>query len=109
MLGIHSKRLAVVLLAAMPAVALGQSGTVAGTVVTMGSQRPLPGVEVTVAGVTGRGTITDGAGRFRLTDLPGTSVVLNVRFLGYRPAVDTVPVGKTDLRFELTERALELN
>src|SRR5689334_174053 len=103
------KRIATVMLFACPGVLAAQSGTVAGTVVAIGSQRPLAGVEVGVAGVAGRGAITDGSGRFRLTDLPGSTVVLNVRFLGYRPVIDTVPVGKTDIRIELSERALELN
>jgi len=97
------------LLMALPSVLLGQGGTVAGTIVAQGSQRPLAGVEVGVATAAGKGTITDGSGRFRLTDLPGTTVVLSVRFLGFRPVVDTVPVGTTDVRIQLTERALELN
>ncbi len=103
------KRIATVMLLACPGVLAAQSGTVAGTVVAIGSQRPLAGVEVGVAGIAGRGAITDGSGRFRLTDLSGSTVVLNVRFLGYRPVIDTVPVGKTDIRIELSERALELN
>ncbi|HZI41965.1 MAG TPA: SusC/RagA family TonB-linked outer membrane protein [Gemmatimonadaceae bacterium] len=96
------------LLIVAPGAARAQ-GAVAGTVVAQGSQRPLAGVEVGVAGLTGKGTLTDGSGRFRLNDLSGSSVVLNVRFLGYRPVVDTVPVGKTDIRVELVERVIELN
>jgi len=93
----------------VPGVTLAQGGTVSGTVVTQGSQRPLAGVEIGVAGGSRQGTVTDGSGRFKLADLSGTTVVLNVRFLGFRPVVDTVPVGKSDLRIELVERALELN
>ena len=100
---------AVVAVPAVPAVLGAQEGTVAGTVVARGSQRPLAGVAVGVVGVAGRGATTDGAGRFRITDLPGASVVLSVRYLGYRPETDTVRVGDTDVRFELTERVLELN
>lgn len=96
------------LVVAMPGALLGQGGTVGGTIVAQGSQRPLAGVEVGIAS-TGKGALTDGSGRFKLTDLPGTSVVLQVRFLGYRPVVDTVPVGRTDVRIELVERVLELN
>jgi len=97
------------LLIALPGVLLGQAGTVGGTIVAQGSQRPVAGVEVGVAGAAGREVLTDGSGRFKLTDLSGGTVVLNVRFLGYRPVVDTVPVGKMDGRIELVERALELN
>lgn len=92
-----------------PGVLLAQAGTVSGTVVAQGSQRPLAGVEVGVAGAGARGTTTDGAGRFKLTDLSGPSVVLNVRYLGYRPEVDTVAVGRSDVRIALVERVLELN
>ncbi|HEY7236184.1 MAG TPA: SusC/RagA family TonB-linked outer membrane protein [Gemmatimonadaceae bacterium] len=97
------------LVVATPGALLGQGGTVGGTVVAQGSQRPLAGVEVGIAATPGKGALTDASGRFKLTDLTGASVVLQIRFLGYRPVVDTVPVGKTDVRVELVERVLELN
>ena len=96
-------------LIAMPGPLRAQGGIVAGTVVAQGSQRPLAGVAVGVAEIPGKGAITDGSGRFRVTDLPGTTVVLSVRFLGYRPVTDTVRVGTTDVRIELAERVVELN
>jgi TonB-linked SusC/RagA family outer membrane protein len=92
-----------------PALLRAQDGTVAGTVVAQGNQRPLAGVEVVVAGTQGKGTITDASGRFRVTGLTGPSVVLNVRFLGFRPLTDTVQVGTTDVRIEMSERVIELN
>src|ERR1043166_1165893 len=100
---------AAALLIAVPGLLPAQDGAVAGTVVAQGSQRPLAGVAVGVAEIPGKGAITDGSGRFRLTDLPGTTVVLSVRLLGYRPVTDTVRVGTTDVRIELAERVVELN
>jgi TonB-linked SusC/RagA family outer membrane protein len=102
--------------AAMIAVLLGaprslmaQDGAIAGTVVVSGSQRALPGVQVSVAGQVGRGAITDGAGRFRINGVTGTQVVVQARLLGFRPDSQSVRVGATDVRFSMSERALELN
>src|SRR5690349_13755485 len=100
---------ALLLLATAPSLARAQDGTVAGTVVAQGNQRPLAGVEVGVAGTPGKGTVTDASGRFRVTGLTGPTIVLNVRFLGFRPVTDTVQVGATDLRIEMSERVIELN
>jgi TonB-linked SusC/RagA family outer membrane protein len=105
----HSPATAVALVIALSGVLRAQGGVVAGTVVAQGSQRPLAGVDIGIAGTPGRGAVTDGSGRFRLTDLPGASVVLSVRYLGYRPVTDTVRVGATDVRIELSERVVELN
>jgi TonB-linked SusC/RagA family outer membrane protein len=97
------------LLGATPAVARAQTGTISGTVVAEGSLRPLANAQVTVDGQTGRGTVTDAGGRFRLAGLSGTSVTLTTRLLGFRQTSRTVQVGATDVRFVLTERAVELN
>ena len=97
------------LLGAAPIAAQAQQGTVAGTVLVEGAQRPLTGAQVTVEGQAGVGAITDGSGRFRITGLTGTTVTLNVRALGYRPETQTVNVGSTNLRFILSARAVELN
>ena len=97
------------LLLAAPSLLRAQEGTVAGTIVSQDNQRPLPGVEVGVVGTTPRGTVTDASGRFRLTGLTGTTVVLNIRVLGFRPVTDTVQVGTTDLRIQMSERVIELN
>jgi TonB-linked SusC/RagA family outer membrane protein len=94
---------------ALPQHARAQGGTVSGTVLTVASQRPLPGAEVGVQGVPGRGAVTDASGRFTLTGLSGTTAILDIRLIGYRPLVDTVTVGTTTLRVELTETAVELN
>jgi TonB-linked SusC/RagA family outer membrane protein len=96
-------------LLAVPALLRAQEGTIAGTVVAQGNQRPLAGVEVGVAGTNPKGAVTDASGRFRITGLTGSSVVINVRALGFRPVTDTVTVGTTNLRIEMSERVIELN
>jgi TonB-linked SusC/RagA family outer membrane protein len=100
---------ALVLLLTVPSHLRAQTGTVAGTVVAQGNQRPLAGVEVGVEGTPPRGVITDASGKFKVTGLTGSSVVLNIRFLGFRPLTDTVAVGSTDLHIEMSERVIELN
>jgi TonB-linked SusC/RagA family outer membrane protein len=97
------------LLGVAPAARAQQAGTLAGTVVAAGSQRPLSGAQVAVEGQAGKGAVTDASGRFRITGLTGTSVAVNVRALGYRPETQTVNVGATDIRIQLSERAVELN
>ena len=103
----------VVLLAAaflaLPPMLPAQQGVVSGTVVVAGSQRPLSGAQIIVAGETGRGAVSDASGRFAIAGLSGAEVVLNARLIGYRPATLTARVGATDVRFSMTERALELD
>jgi TonB-linked SusC/RagA family outer membrane protein len=100
---------AAMLLVTAPTVARAQGGTISGIVVNEGSQRPLQGVQITVAGQAGRGTLSDADGRFRLAGLPGSTVTLNARLIGYRPASRTAQVGATDVRFTMSERAVELD
>jgi TonB-linked SusC/RagA family outer membrane protein len=88
--------------------AQGNAGAVSGTVVARTSGRPLPGAQVSIAGSTS-GVVTDASGRFRLSGLAGSTVVLQARLIGFRPAVDTVTVGSSDVRFSLTESVVELN
>src|SRR5436305_9385688 len=80
-------------------IAAAQQGTVAGTVVVEGSQRPLPGAQITIQGDASRGAISDASGRFRITGLSGTSVTLDARMIGYRPMSQQVTVGATNVRF----------
>ena len=93
----------------MHGVARAQSGSVSGVVVAGATQRPLGGVQIGVEGAPGRGATTDGSGRFTIAGLTGSTAVLTVRFIGYRPVADTVRVGATDVRIALAERVLELD
>jgi len=92
-----------------PQLLSAQQGTVTGTVIVSGSQRALPGVQVTVSGQPGRGAISDVAGRFRIGGLTGGQVTLQARMVGFRPDSQSVTVGATDVRFVMSERAVELN
>lgn len=94
---------------AIPAGLCAQSGTVEGTTITQGTQRLLAGVQITVEGQPGKGAVSDASGRFRITGLSGETIVLNVRAIGFRPVLDTVRVGATNVRITLSERAIELN
>jgi TonB-linked SusC/RagA family outer membrane protein len=94
---------------AAPAELRAQAGVVEGTVVSKGTQRPLPAVQIAVAGVAGRGTTSDASGRFRITGLSGTTAVLTTRAIGFRPLTDTVIVGATNVRLVLSESVLELD
>ena len=96
-------------LGALPATLLAQDGVVAGTVTTERSDRPISGAQVFVQGEVGKGMVTDASGRFRITGLTGATVTLNVRMIGYRALSQSVRVGALDLRFALSERAVELD
>jgi TonB-linked SusC/RagA family outer membrane protein len=112
MSSIRLTRVATALTVAMlasPPLAHAQTGVVSGVVVVEGSQRPLPGAQVSVQNDPSRGVISDASGRFRLPGLSGTTVVLSARMLGYRPALQTVSVGASNVRFSLSERPLELD
>lgn len=95
-------------LAAAPAAA--QEGVVAGTVVAEATQRPIPGAEISVQGLTGRGAVADASGHFRIGGLTaGDRVTLVSRLVGYRPVTQTVAVGTMDVRFTLAYRPVELD
>ncbi len=98
--------LALGLAVAPPLVA--QGGEVGGTVLDRTSGAPVPSAQISVAGTTLR-TLSNAAGRFRFSDVPGTTAVLQVRVIGYRSLEDTVTVGSGDLRIALEPKALELD
>jgi TonB-dependent SusC/RagA subfamily outer membrane receptor len=99
--------LAAALGARPPAAAQGTQGTVAGVVVAEGTGAPVSDATVTVAG-TRIGTLTDERGRFRLANLPGSEVQLEVRRVGFALARVPARVGDSELRITLSERAVEL-
>src|SRR5216117_3645907 len=91
-----------------PVIVAAQGGSVAGIVVSRGSGAPVGDVQVTVAGTALR-AFTDARGRFDFDDLSGTSVVLQVRRIGFRVVTDTVDVGDTHVRVALEQKMLELS
>ncbi|MGH7717830.1 MAG: SusC/RagA family TonB-linked outer membrane protein [Gemmatimonadaceae bacterium] len=84
------------------------SGVVAGTVLESGSLQPVAGAQLTVQG-TGLGAATDASGRFRIQNVSGDQVTLEVRRLGFRPHTQTARVGDTDVRVVLTETVVALD
>jgi hypothetical protein len=58
---------------------------------------------------TGRGTITDARGRFRLDGVTGSEVTLQVQMIGFQRASQTVAVGRADVTFSLQQSAIELD
>lgn len=102
-----SALLALCCLAAVPASASAQ-GTVAGTVVAADDQAAVPGAQISVVGTTLR-TTADENGRFRFSDVPGTSVTLEVRRIAYKLARVQVRVGDDNVRIALTLNPTSLN
>lgn len=96
------------LLAMGHAPALAQQGAITGQVLNQRSLQPVAGAQITVAG-TEIGALSDAEGRFHLRGLEGAEVELRVTIIGYRPLTRTVPVGSTDVRLVLEERAIELD
>jgi TonB-linked SusC/RagA family outer membrane protein len=70
------------LLAAGPADAFGQSGTITGTVTSRDGQQPLSGVVVAVMG-TNLTALTNEQGRFLLLNVPSGTHTITARHLGY--------------------------
>lgn len=85
-----------------------QEQFVSGTVVAARSLQPLVGAQVTVEG-TDQGALTDDRGRFRIQNVSGQEVTLEVVMLGYRTLTQTVPVGDANVRLALTETAVQLD
>ena len=104
--GIVPLVIAVLVLLAGAVSARGQ--VVVGTVVDANTAQPLVGAVVAIEG-TESGTLTDGGGRFRLEDLLGTQVTLRVQMLGFRTLTETVQVGDTNIRMELSPQAISLD
>lgn len=88
---------------AIPAVSTSvraQDNSIAGRVVSAGSNEPLPAAQISVVGSSLR-VNSDDQGRFRLTGLSGTSVRLDVRRIGYRGVEVTARIGQTDVLVQL--------
>lgn len=59
------------------------TGRISGTVVDKQTQKPLVGVSVSLAG-TGKGTVTDSAGTFRLTEIDVKTYNIECSLVGYK-------------------------
>ena len=98
--------MALVAAAASPAAA--QDGVIAGTVMAGRTDRAVTGAQVTVQGQAGRGAVADASGRFRITGVAGTEVVLQARLIGYQTATQTVRVGDLNVRLTMNEAPVSL-
>ena len=101
---------AVILTLARPALIAAQatSGTITGTILATGSETPIASAQIAAQG-TGRLTLSDANGRFRLTGLPAGDVTLEIRRVGYKPVTQRVAAGTEGLRILLSESPIELN
>lgn len=84
-----------------------QDNSVSGRVRAAGTDEPLAGAQIIVAGGTQR-TATDNQGLFRITGLRGTTVTLDVRRIGYHSQRVSARVGQTDLVVTLTSNPASL-
>jgi TonB-linked SusC/RagA family outer membrane protein len=100
--------LAITLTAPLAAQAVAGTGVISGTVLATGSEAPVANAQITAQG-TGRLTVSDANGRFRLTGLPSGDVTLEIRRVGFRALTQRATVGTDGLRILLTESPIELN
>jgi TonB-linked SusC/RagA family outer membrane protein len=94
------------LLFAPIAMAHAQGGTVSGVVLDR-NQTPLPNVQITVRG-TQLGTQTDANGRFRISGIAGSSAVLDIRRLGFKPVSATASPG-SEARISMEPASINLD
>jgi len=87
--------------------AAAQTGTIAGTVVST-SGLPLANAQVRVEEAN-RSVSTDANGRFVITGLPGTTVTVEARRIGFRAVREVVPVGTMTIRLHLAEQVVALD
>lgn len=88
-----------------------QTGTIAGTVLAGGTNRPVEGAQISLPG-TGMGTLTNAQGRFLLLNAPAGPRTVRVTMVGYTTEEQqiTVQAGETvTVEFYLTQTALALD
>src|SRR6266705_1969414 len=85
-----------------------QRGAIAGVVTNRVTGDAIAGADVTVTGTALR-ALTTQSGRLRFDDVPGTTAVLHVRVIGFRPMDDTVTVGDLNVRIGLDQKVIELS
>jgi len=88
-----------------------RTGTVSGLVTRARTGEPVSGAQVQIVG-TGIGAITDGQGRFEISQVPAGETEVQVQVLGYSTMSRTVNVpagGVATVNFELAQEALALD
>jgi TonB-linked SusC/RagA family outer membrane protein len=94
-----------------PVHAAGAQGSemISGTVVSARNGAPISNVQITIEGRPGLAS-SDASGRFRLVGVTGSGEVrLLLRRIGFQPLTQTATIGATDVRIQMTERAVELS
>lgn len=108
------RALRAMLAAVLPAALAAQqaTGTVEGTVIDVGSRRPMPNVQVTITGTSQTiGAMTDGSGRYRINNVSAGQRNVRARLIGFAPVVKQVNVTAgqtTKVDFEIQQSAIEL-
>jgi protocatechuate 3,4-dioxygenase beta subunit len=87
-------------IASTASTALAQSATIRGTV-TDETGTPVPGVQVSLVG-TPLGSLTDDAGRYRITGAPSGAVQVRAARIGYAPATLDVTAATSTSRCRRT-------
>ena len=112
----HSRRLYALVRSVVPALVAvlaagaplaAQQGVIAGIVSGVGGV-PIPQAQIRVAG-TDRVTLSDAAGRFRLTEVSGDQVTLQVRRIGFRPQDVQARVGEMNVQIAMAEQPVALD
>ena len=105
-------------LAALAALALlgptpltAQEGTVTGLIVASTTNQPINGAQVSLEG-TDLGALTNARGRFLITRVPAGTYNVQVVYVGYRTATESVTVtaggtGSVEFRLEVSAVALD--
>lgn len=92
--------------------AWGQTGQIAGEVVEAETGEPLPGVNVVVQEISGRGTSTNADGQFRIINVPPGTYTVQATFVGFETAtVEGVEVSQdltAEISIEMQEEVAEL-
>lgn len=102
---------ALALLAAADVASAQSTGSVQGTVVDSASARPVPGVQITVAGTT-LGARTNDAGTYTIRNVPAGTVTLRAQRIGFAPTSRQVLVtagGTANGNFTLNAMAAVLS
>src|SRR5207244_1303954 len=73
------------------AVAQQNTGSIAGRVTEVGSQRPIPEAQISIVGST-RGARSDAEGRYRITGVPAGTVTLRVARIGFQSTTRQIAV-----------------
>lgn len=83
--------------------------TISGTITDKSTKETLPGATVYIPDLK-IGTVTDASGNYHLANLPASTFMVQVSFVGYQTLTETVDLSKvTQLNFELSNSPIEVS